>query len=306
MKNLLKARLLGLLLVTGLFASTVFASGDHLTSPPGHIRVATTCIKLRLRTKSANLTEVLALIDKTANACKPDVLVLSESIFTRANPGGVSITDNTGNSGTLTDPCIEALKRKAVVHGCFIAFNLNAPKENENPEKFYNSNFIISPEGKIIARYDKNKVPDAEIEAGLLIGAGRPVFDLTIRGMKVKVGMAICYDLATDAYTEGEERVVKTLANKGAQLILVSTIGDYTIEGIHDAKENGVYVIVSGQDKYRDNNLGASAIIDPKGNVLVQFTDHTGLPNQTYEEMQYKKGVDGSFGYKDIPVHTKN
>ena len=286
----------------GMFAGTAVAAEGHLTPPPGKVRVATTCVKLRLGAKSTNLAEMLDLIDKTAMCCNPDIIVLSESIFTRMNREGVSTTNDTGNSEELEGPCFEALKRKAVERGCYIAFNLNAPHENETPKKFYNSNFLISPEGVIIGRYDKNKVPDAEIKAGLSTGEGRPVFELAVRGMKVKTGMAICYDLADKAYAEGEERVVKTLVDNGANLILVSTIGDFTAEAISAAKDNGVYIVVSGQDKYIDNSLGASAIIDPKGNTLVQFTDKTGFQNQPYEDMLYRKGEDGSFGYADIKI----
>ena len=281
----------------------ICSSGNNNTPPPGSIRVATTCVKLRLGSKSTNLTEILALIDKTADACQPDIIVLSESVFTRGNSGTVSnSTDDTGITEELTGPVFEALKRKAVERKCYIAFNLNAPRENETPRKFYNSNFIISPEGKMVGRYDKNRLPEGEIKSGLSEGTERPVFDLSIRGMKVKAGMAICFDLANEAYSEGEERVVKSLTKKGATLILVSTIGDFTSEAVRDAKDNGVYVVVSGQDKYREDDFGASAIIDPKGDVLVQFTDRTGLPNQPYEIMRYRKGVDGSFGFVDVKI----
>jgi len=285
-----------------LMSTVACSSGDNNGPPPGYIRVATTCVKLRLGSKSKNLEAILDLIDKTANDCKPDIIVLSESVFTRMNGGAVSnSSEDTGNSEALSGQVFEALKRKAVERKCFIAFNLNAPRENET-EGFFNSNFLISPEGKIAGRYDKNKLPEAEIKSGLSKGTERPVFDLTVREMAVKAGMAICYDLADEAYSEGEERVVKTLANKGATIVLVSTIGDFTSEAARDAKDNGIYVVVSGQDKYRTDDFGASAIIDPNGKALTQFTDRTGLPNQTFEDMQYRKGVDGTFGYADIKV----
>ena len=285
-----------------LMLSGIACSSGGNTPPTGTIRVATTCVKLRLGSKSKNLAAILELIDKTANDCQPDIIVLSESVFTRMNSESVSNSmDDKGNSGELSGPVFEALKKKAVERKCFIAFNLNAPREDET-EGFYNSNFLISPEGKMVGRYDKNKLPEAEIEMGLSEGTERPVFDLTIRGMDIKAGMAICYDLADEAYLEGEERVVKTLANKGAKIVLVSTIGDFTSEAVKDAKDNSIYVVVSGQDKYRTDDFGASAIIDPNGKVLTQFTDRTGLPNQTFEDMQYRKGVDGSFGYADIKV----
>jgi len=139
-------------------------------------------------------------------------------------------------------------------------------------------------------------------------------FILMIRGMLFACGdnstpssdhiriATTCVKLADEAYAAGEERVVKTLANNGAIIVLVSTIVDYTSEAIQDAKDNGVYMVVSGQDKYREDNFGASAIIDSKGNVLTQFTDRTGRPNQTYEQMQYRKGEDGSLGYTDIEI----
>jgi len=300
-----KMRIVLLLSVFALICTgMIFACGDNQTSSPEKtIRVATTCVKLRLGSKSTNLTAISDLIDKTAKASQPDIIVLSESVFTRMNPEPVSnSTSDTGNAEELSGPVVEALKKKAIEHGCYLAFNLNAPYENESPRRFYNSNFIISPEGKIVGRYDKNKVPPAEIEMGLSIGSGRPVFDLTIKGMKVKVGMAICYDLAYDAYALGEERVANTLAKNGAFIVLVSTIGDFTSEALQDAKGYGIYMVVAGQDKYRDDGYGASAIIDPKGQILKQFTDRTGLPNQSFEQMLYRKGEDGSFAYADIVI----
>ena len=291
----------------GSFTDTACANDDNLAPSPESIRVATTCVKLRLGSKSANLAAILDLIDKTADACKPDLIVLSESVFTRMNRGSLANSaEDTGNAEELSGPVFEALKRKAVERKCYLVFNLNAPRENETPKRYYNSNFIVSPEGRIVGRYDKNKVPKSEIEMGLVEGTERPVFNLSIKGKTVKVGMAICYDLADDPYKEGEERVSKTLTKNGAQIILVSTIGDFTREAVRDAKDNNIYVVISGQDKYREDDYGASAIIAPDGQILSQFTDRTGLPNQPIEQMRYRKGEDGSFGYADIKSREIN
>ena len=306
---------------------------------PGYIRVATTCVKLRLSSKSNNLREVLNLIDKTANACHPDVIVLSESILTRMNPGKVSEPDSDlGQSERVTGPCFAAIEAKAVQYGCYIVFNMNAPYEGEVPPKYYNSDFLISPAGEIVGRYDKNKVPLGELNDGLVPGTERPVFDINIRGMAWKVGMEICFDLdygidpdnnswgVAPAYQPGEERVSTTLAKEGAQLIFASSVGDFVHEAGMDAQNNGVYMVIAGQDKYRVElpdymNVGISAIIDPTGNALAQVTDRTGFARRvppkpgdqvvksptgitygliTYEELCYVYGQDGSYTFADL------
>ena len=267
------------------------------------IRLATTCVKLRLQSKSNNLGPILNLIDRAALEAAPDIIVISESIFTRMNPSGVRFAGiDGGGSEELGGPVFIAMQDKAKEHGMYIIFNINAPYEGPEVEDrlFYNSNFLVSPEGEIVGRYDKNMLPPDEINAGLTPSTERPVFDIEIRGHTITIGMPICYDLDRTAYGPDEERVTTTLVNNGAEIIFVPTIGDYTFEAVKDAIEYGVYFVVAGQDRYQNDPYEASAIIDLEGKLLVKFTDRTGLPGQSYEQMQYRPGEDGSFGYVDV------
>jgi len=260
--------------------------------------VAVTCVKLRLGSKLNNLFPVLEIIEETVAETNPDIVVLSESIFTRMNPDGLKDADkDTGKTEELGGPVFEAIAAKAMEHEIYIVFNVNAPYESKDEpgRLFYNSNFLVSPDGEIIGRYDKNKLPPDEITLGLTPGTERPVFDIEIRGKTVTVGMLICYDFAREAYAEGEVKVAQTLAESGASLILASSIGDYVYEAVIDAANGGVFIAVAGQDRYMNDDYAASAIIAPDGSVILQFTDRTGLPNQSYEQMQYRKGQDGSF-----------
>jgi len=267
------------------------------------VRVATTCVKMRLGSKSQNLVPILQLIDKAVEAGQPDILVLSESVFTRMNIHGIEDAAlDTSIAEELDGPVFKELMARAAQHKIYIAFTIYAPGGDADaaPRAFFNSNFLLSPEGEIVGRYDKNKLPKSEAEAGCKPGTERPVFDISVDGKAVRVGMMNCYDFSLDGYCEGEERVAASLANKGAKILLGSSIGDYTSEAVSDAAANGVYVVMAGQDKYRENDYGASAIIDPKGGILVQFTDRTGYPGLDMDVMRYRPGQDGSYGYADI------
>ena len=247
---------------------------------------------------------MLVLIDKAAKS-NPDIIVLSESLYTR---GGDWEEHWPNVTEEVPGNCSNAIAEKANQYGCYIVFNLNAPDVDG---VFRNANFLMSPEGKIVGRYNKNKVPgsiydeDSEIWSGLVPDTERPVFDIDIRGMRWTVGMEVCWDLDPGAYKAGEERVSTTLANKGADLILISSIGDYTYEAMQDAKNENVYVVIAGQDKYRRDypnwrNTDMSAIIDPSGNILAQVTDRTADQSLEYEEMMYRYGQDGSYVCADI------
>jgi predicted amidohydrolase len=274
---------------------------------PFVIRVATTGVKLRLGNKNSNLEAILRLMDKAAESA-PDIIVLSESVFTRMNSAGfdrngIVNTGNTGHSELISGPVFTALKEKAVEYGSYIAFNINAPY-GDDLSAIYNSNFLISPEGEIVGRFDKNVLPGDEVRAGLARGFERPVFDIEINGRTVRVGMAICADFARDAYeyaVDGEEYVAQTLAENGAEIILFSTIGDFKHEAVYYAERFGVYIVVAGQDKYLGTPYATSGVVGPGGEILLAFSDRTGLESR-WPEMQYRAGEDGSWGYADITI----
>ncbi|MCL2363720.1 MAG: carbon-nitrogen hydrolase family protein [Defluviitaleaceae bacterium] len=274
------------------------------------VKVATTCIKLRLGSKSKNLTHILELIEKTVAQTNPDIVLLSESVFTRLNPGAIDNFSDIGMAEATDGPIFTALKAAAQKHGIHLIFNINAPYGNDGPQGIFNSNFIIDPLGEIVGRYDKNMIPPGEVKMGIQTAHNRPVFTLNINGRDVVVGMMICYDVAfadrdDHPFSPGSERIVKSFTDQGTQIIFNSTIGDYMLESICEAKKYGVWFVVAGQDEYvwdkpeRGFPMGVSGIIDPTGTPKLLFSDRTANAKLSAEDMAFRCG-DGSFGCYEI------
>ena len=250
-------------------------------------RIATTSVKLRLQSKEANLVEILKLVDRTATGCSPDIIVLSESIYTRMN-------SNEEQHESIPGPITDALAQKCVQYNCYIVFNMNEMRNS----KAYNTNVILNRQGKIVGQYDKYFIAPKEDLSPTYIVAGTEFNVIqTEFGM---FGMEICYDL--DPVNNND--VTKGLKDNGAEIILSSTIGDYAFSAQKGAKDNNIWMVIAGQDSrfstITNIDQNASAIIDPKGNFIAGVTDRSCL-NTDWPEFQYRDG-DGSYAFADIDL----
>lgn len=241
-------------------------------------RVAVTCYRIYLPTRERKLAEILNMVDKTATGCSPDVIVLSESIYER----GLGFGDE-----RIPGAYVEALKEKCVAYNCCIVANQFDKRDNG---KIYNTNVFLDRQGNIVAKYDKMRIPPSEEKVGVKAGEEYLVFETEFG----KAGMEICYDLN---YPEVAEEIVKN----GAEIIFASTIGDYSIEALQSAKSCKVFMAVAGSDKYRDNDLDPSIIINNKGEVIASVIDRTS-PNNP--DIEFQDG-DGSFCFADIDLDAK-
>ena len=242
------------------------------------LRVAVTCYRIYLPTRESKLKEILKIVDKTAKGCSPDVIVLSESIYERG----------LGFAGERVPGLyVEALKEKCIEHNCCIVANQFDRRDNG---KLYNTNVFLDRQGNIAAKYDKLRIPTSEVNGGVLAGEEFLAFDTEFG----KVGMEICYDLD---YPEVAEGIVKN----GAEIIFASTIGDYSYEALQSAKNCKVFMAVAGSDKYRDNDLDPSVIINNNGEIIASVIDRTSPHSQ---DIEFQDG-DGSFCFADIDLDAK-
>jgi predicted amidohydrolase len=235
-------------------------------------RVATTNVKIRQGTIDHNLPEIIKLVDK-ASTCNPDIIVLSESIYTR----GTSTL-----SETVPGPYFDAMEAKAKQYNCYIAFNVNELRG----DKSYNTDFLLDRNGILVGKYDKVKVPAAEISSGLSPGNTFPVFKTEFGYL----GMEVCWDI--DPINNAE--VTTNLVANGAEAILVSSVGDYTYSAAAQAAQFGKWFVVAGQDKYQLDSYHASAIINPSGVEVAGITDQSSILNY------YNSETDGSYAFYDI------
>ncbi len=103
--------------------------------------------------------------------------------------------------------------------------------------RIYNTAVLVGRDGALVGRYRKMSLPDEEIEGGITPGSDTPVFDTDFG----RVGLMICWD---SSYPE----VARSLATRGAEVILMPIWGGEETLVQARAVENQVYVVASGYD----------------------------------------------------------
>ncbi len=146
--------------------------------------------------------------------------------------------------------------------------------------KFANRSVLFSPQGKVLAFYDKIHLFDAKIpgdkpyrESETFRAGERAVLAKT---GSINVGMSICYDLRFGA-------LYRELAQAGAHLIAIPAAFTVPTGQAHwqvlvraRAIETGCYVIAAAQGGVHENGratYGHSMIVDPWGKVITQKED---------------------------------
>lgn len=146
--------------------------------------------------------------------------------------------------------------------------------------KLANRSYVIDPGGRIVARYDKIHMFDAQIggaetfreSATYQAGERAVTVDLPF----ARLGLSICYDLRFPT-------LYRSLAQSGAEVLAIPAAFTQTTGEAHwhvlqrsRAIENGCFVIAAGQcgTPYSGRECyGHSMIIDPWGRVLAEAGD---------------------------------
>lgn len=213
---------------------------------PRIVKVATVHHKPQ-RSKSAqdNLNKFAVLIDQ-AGAQKADIVCLPEAITMVGT--GISYVNS---SEPIPGPSTKFLGEAAKKNHVYIVAGLL----ERDGEIVYNTAVLINREGKLVGKYRKVSLPREEIDGGITPGDSYPVFDTEFG----KIGMMICWDVTfPDA--------AKTLAQHGAEIIMMPIAGGYLKLAMARALENQVYLVSSTYDMI-------SAVFDLEGNVIAEATD---------------------------------
>ncbi|MDY0029003.1 MAG: carbon-nitrogen hydrolase family protein [Pseudobdellovibrionaceae bacterium] len=150
--------------------------------------------------------------------------------------------------------------------------------------KFYNRSYLFSPEGKIVARYNKVhlfdvQLPDGEVlrESAMVHAGNEAVIANTDFAC---VGLSVCYDVRF-AY------LYRSLAKRGAQIFLIPSAFTVSTGRQHwetlvraRAIETGGFVIAAAQCGEHGNGrktYGHSLIVSPWGKVLAEGSDVPGI-----------------------------
>ena len=174
------------------------------------------------------------------------------------------------------DPILRLVKKVAFENNVWILIGSLAIKINETIRNLYiNRSFLIGPNGKVVARYDKIHMFDINLSNKISFKESkyfRPGSKaILVRTLFAKLGMTICYDLRFP-------NIFNTLANAGAKLISVPSAftvptGKGHWETLLRARaiENNVYILAPAQCGQNGKNRftwGHSLVVDPDGKVV--------------------------------------
>lgn len=190
------------------------------------------------------------------------------------------------------DPTLAALRSEANAAGIWLLIGSLALKgDDPADERFVNRSFLIDPEGKIAARYDKLHMFDvtiSETERYCESAAYRPGNRASLTHVNaVPVGMSICYDVRFPL-------LYRSLAQAGARILTVpSAFSTVTGKAHWDvllrarAIESGCFVLAPAQcgthpaphspNRQPRKSYGHSMAIDPWGEILADGGQEVGV-----------------------------
>ena len=119
-------------------------------------------------------------------------------------------------------------------------------------EVVYNTAVLLDRNGNLAGKYRKVSLPREEIDGGVTPGDALPVFDTDFG----RIGMMICWDVSFP-------ETARTLAKKGAEVILMPIWGGNVNLAKARAIENQVYLVSSTYDMI-------TAVFDQEGEVMKQ------------------------------------
>lgn len=162
---------------------------------------------------------------------------------------------------------------------------LETESHKEKVKKINAASIIYGPDGKVIARYDKQHLFDVYLDGGQetyresdTYSAGNDT--VTVQTAIGKVGMSICYDIRFP-------EMFRQMHDKGVQIILTPSAFTEQTGRVHwepllraRAIENLCYVIAANQGGIHANGrktFGNSMIIDPWGRIISRIQNGAGV-----------------------------
>lgn len=215
----------------------------------------------------------------------PKLVVFPESFLHGFGPMGTrTFQTNSAFALRIPGPETDALAAKCKQYGFYLA-GAAFEKVDEFPNHFFNTGFIISPEGEIILKYRKINSSNNNIE---ISSSPVDVLDLSpgelfpvVKTPIGNLGMFICYDgwfpeVARCLMMNGAEVMLRPMGAAG-----VPTVAErdwWVWQNRSRAYENLAYVLGahwadSPNSEYGGSSSGSSMIVDFRGNVVAQHTD---------------------------------
>ena len=230
------------------------------------------CVQLRSSDDVTENIRVTSDLIRKARAKGAQFVATPENTTLMAPDGGAKLERSFPED---RDPALPALVALAKELNIWLLIGSLAIKVSDT--KTANRSFLIAPDGRIAARYDKIHMFDVELPSGetyresnTVAGGSRAVIADLPWG---RIGLTICYDLRFPT-------LYRWLAQKGAFMLTVPSAFTETTGKAHwhvllcaRAIENGAFVIAPAQGGAHANGrqtYGHSLIVAPWGEVLAE------------------------------------
>lgn len=195
------------------------------------------------------------------------------------------------------DPTLAALRARAAEAGIWLLIGSIGVKTDDADGRFANRSFLIAPDGRIAARYDKIHMFDVNVSDTEVYreSAGyRPGTRATLAETPLgRIGMTVCYDLRFP-------HLYRRLAQAGAQILTVPAAFNHITGAAHweillraRAIETGCFVLAPAQTGFHSETAGKgrrtfghSLAIAPWGEVLADGGVQAGV---TFAEIDLAK-----------------
>jgi predicted amidohydrolase len=186
------------------------------------------------------------------------------------------------------DPTLAALREEARALGIWVLIGSLALRTDDADGRFANRSFLIGPDGKIAARYDKIHMFDVDVsesetyrESAAFRPGNRAVTAKTDFGT---IGLTVCYDVRFPHFH-------RTLAKAGAEILTIPAAFSAVTGAAHwepllraRAIETGCFVLAPAQtgvhyvhDGKERRTYGHSMAIAPWGEVLADAGTDCGI-----------------------------
>ena len=167
---------------------------------------------------------------------------------------------------SVPGPSTDRFARLAKDLGIWIVFGIDENRDG----KLFNTAVLANPQGQIVGKYSKVHLQNWMVASGVNHGDSFPVWEVEIGGVKVKIGIEICYDIQHPEAT-------RELALGGAEIVFNPYCTDDFSRPllIHlyqtRALENRVFIVRVNYGA--PHNSGTSSIIDFEGSTQDEL-DH--------------------------------
>jgi len=235
-------------------------------------KIKVACIQLRSSDDmESNLSETSALI-RRAHADGAKFIATPENTCLMAPDGGAKLEKSFSESADPTLPAFCELANKLDI---WLLIGSLAIKVSDT--KTANRSFLIGPDGRVAARYDKIHLFDVNLPSGETYRESNTVAPgddaVAVNLPWARVGLSVCYDLRFP-------QLYRTLAKAGAEILTVPSAFTETTGKAHwhvllraRAIENACFVMAPAQGGEHANGrrtYGHSLIVGPWGDILAE------------------------------------